>query len=245
MPEDTPARKYCHRCSTDKPVAEFGRCRTAKDGLQSCCKACKREQCRQWHARNREYRKSYNAARAEQQSEYSREWYARNADSLNAHRRSKYNANLDSERRRTRRYHARNRAAVNARRKAWRAANRDIVSARAATRRIANPEYIKQWRRENRAKVRNYWHVRRAHKLAAEPVQFSDAQLVQRMAMFSGCWICGGPAEHIDHVKPLSKGGMHVLANLRPACATCNTRKGACWPLTAADLLRISTRSPA
>jgi len=45
------------------------------------------------------------------------------------------------------------------------------------------------------------------------------------------CWMCEGPFEHVDHVKPLSKGGPHILANLRPACASCNASKNDRWPL--------------
>jgi 5-methylcytosine-specific restriction endonuclease McrA len=41
--------------------------------------------------------------------------------------------------------------------------------------------------------------------------------------------MCGGPATSIDHVKPLSKGGQNLLANLRPACISCNARKGGKW----------------
>ena len=44
------------------------------------------------------------------------------------------------------------------------------------------------------------------------------------------CWICGDTAEHMDHVKPISKGGANILANLRPACRTCNSMKSARWP---------------
>lgn len=47
------------------------------------------------------------------------------------------------------------------------------------------------------------------------------------------CHLCGSPIEaddlHIDHVKPVSVGGATVAANLRPAHATCNLRKGNRW----------------
>ena len=51
------------------------------------------------------------------------------------------------------------------------------------------------------------------------------------------CWI-NGPActedpENWDHVKPLSKGGAHMLANHRPACGHCNRRKQDRWPFLA------------
>ncbi|MFG3200345.1 HNH endonuclease [Streptomyces sp. NPDC048208] len=41
------------------------------------------------------------------------------------------------------------------------------------------------------------------------------------------CCYCDGPAEHIDHVTPISKGGDDVLANVVPACAPCNLDKAA------------------
>jgi len=34
----------------------------------------------------------------------------------------------------------------------------------------------------------------------------------------------------IDHVKPLNKGGMDCLSNLRPACPGCNRSKRDRWP---------------
>jgi len=41
------------------------------------------------------------------------------------------------------------------------------------------------------------------------------------------CYICGGtPADTIDHVIPLSRGGSNDLSNLRPACYKCNLEKG-------------------
>ena len=39
------------------------------------------------------------------------------------------------------------------------------------------------------------------------------------------CAICGHPAEHLDHVTPLSRGGTDHPSNLQPLCARCNLRK--------------------
>ncbi|RCH69118.1 HNH endonuclease [Streptomyces sp. SDr-06] len=40
------------------------------------------------------------------------------------------------------------------------------------------------------------------------------------------CAYCDAPAEHLDHIKPIAKGGTDVLRNVLPACAPCNTSKG-------------------
>jgi len=60
-------------------------------------------------------------------------------------------------------------------------------------------------------------------------VPFTIAQLAARLTMFSGCWMCGSTPNEVEHVKPLARGGWHMLANLRPACGRCNRRKGTRW----------------
>lgn len=48
------------------------------------------------------------------------------------------------------------------------------------------------------------------------------------------CGLCGGDVDpddlHIDHIKPVARGGRDELANLQVAHPTCNIRKGATWP---------------
>ena len=42
-----------------------------------------------------------------------------------------------------------------------------------------------------------------------------------------------GSSKHLDHIEPLSKGGLHSLTNVQWLCATCNLSKGNKTPLTA------------
>jgi len=102
--------------------------------------------------------------------------------------------------------------------------------------RESNAERVKEYRRtyatENRA-IRAAWERgRTAKKKQLTVVPFTKAQLAERWSMFTGCWMCGGPKETADHVKPLSAGGAHMLANLRPACLSCNSRKRCRWPFS-------------
>ena len=39
------------------------------------------------------------------------------------------------------------------------------------------------------------------------------------------CCYCDAPAEHLDHVQPLSRGGVDEPRNLVPACEDCNLSK--------------------
>ena len=55
----------------------------------------------------------------------------------------------------------------------------------------------------------------------------SDAQWVALMAAWGGCAYCNtaGEALQRDCVLPLSRGGRYTLANIVPACRSCNTSK--------------------
>lgn len=93
---------------------------------------------------------------------------------------------------------------------------------------------------DRKSRYRDVDRARRARREAAvrsaATADFTAEDLMFRLSMFAGCWICGcdlSEGLHIDHVKPLSKGGAHMLSNLRPACPTCNIRKGATWPFRA------------
>jgi hypothetical protein len=59
-PPDAPTSKVCHKCGIDKPLTDYWRNATQKDGLQIQCKTC-------LNARNRESRaatRTVNAAPA-------------------------------------------------------------------------------------------------------------------------------------------------------------------------------------
>jgi hypothetical protein len=88
-----------------------------------------------------------------------------------------------------------------------------------------NPEATRELRRRG-------GQARRARARDAIMLPFTSQQLDDRWAYYGGkCWMCGDHATQTDHVKPLSKGGAHMLCNLRPACLTCNVRKRDAWPL--------------
>lgn len=140
-------------------------------------------------------------------------------------------------------YYARNRELEKARHYAWTTANREHLRQYSRRRYQANPEsviqavraYEQRLRAERpefyRAMRREVDRRRRLRKRGTQVAYFTRAQLIARLSMIPGCWLCGGPKQEIDHVKPLAKGGAHVLANLRPICLPCNRRKSDKWPL--------------
>lgn len=86
-----------------------------------------------------------------------------------------------------------------------------------------------------------HWKVQgaiaqRAAKLGVQIPGFcTPEQLIARIDYYANrCWMCGAPADQIDHVKPLAKGGSNWPSNLRPACGACNYSKSRKWPFTPA-----------
>jgi 5-methylcytosine-specific restriction endonuclease McrA len=134
--------------------------------------------------------------------------------------------------------------------KAAYAAKKDAYKARALRNYYDNPDKAKRrilaWNRANGDKRRVYgkrtrdrnpethrevWRRRHARKMGTMVARITPALLKAKCAYWGNCcWICGGPQEAIDHVKPLATGGAHILANLRPICRACNTRKLDTWP---------------
>jgi 5-methylcytosine-specific restriction endonuclease McrA len=56
---------------------------------------------------------------------------------------------------------------------------------------------------------------------------------VKRRAVFDRdqgvCYLCGTSVSffefHVDHVVPISRGGLHTMFNIATACSSCNRRK--------------------
>lgn len=91
--------------------------------------------------------------------------------------------------------------------------------------------YGKTWREKNKERCKQYGHTRRVRRREGKRGVLSQEKINGRVAMFGAkCWMCAGAYEVLDHVKPLSRGGLHVAANIRPACQRCNSRKSNLWP---------------
>lgn len=128
----------------------------------------------------------------------------------------------------------------------WYDVNKDLAIRRAAAWKERNPEKVAEsgrrryerrrehhlavceaWRKRNPNKVRDIRENRRARERAAY-VEDIDRDLVWRR--FRGkCGVCGLPVKlatmELDHIVPLSRGGLHCYENVQPAHQLCNRRK--------------------
>lgn len=142
---------------------------------------------------------------------------------------------VEARRSRARAYYAAHKDAVKARARATYVADKATWKRRVTAWNRAHQQqrlvYNKRTRDRNPEVHREVWRRRHARKKQTAVARITPAQIAAKCAYWGNrCWICGGPQEAIDHVKPLNKGGAHVLANLRPICRACNTRKRDRWP---------------
>lgn len=155
--------------------------------------------------------------------------YARNREKRSVAARKRYAEKSDEYKARALAWYAANPELVKERAAEWAKANparrREIRIASARRRYALNPEQKREaWRRRNAA-------IRKGVAV----YQFTHEDIAAKVAYWGGkCWVCNAGYEAIDHVKPLNKGGPHMLANLRPICTQCNTRKLDKWPFVAA-----------
>jgi 5-methylcytosine-specific restriction endonuclease McrA len=153
-----------------------------------------------------------------------REDHARHKAARNAYGREQYRRDPESYKARAKARYAADPERGRADAKRWREANPERHGE--LQRRSARRRY-----EENPEPRRESWRRRKALKLTRTVHRITPAMLAAKAAYWGDrCWMCGGPFEAWDHVKPLGKGGLHVLANLRPACKSCNSRKHDQWP---------------
>src|SRR5690606_5217579 len=220
------ATKRCSRCKQEKPVTEFGKDQSRKDGLQGYCRECQQ-------AYNREYRKK-NAARNPDEIPIPSETrcpkcgVTRPSSERTGNRVSPDGLEFQCKpcmRAKSAKYYAENGEK-----------HRESVCRWQKTNREKYRENARRWRKANPGKVRAIQHRRRARKAGAftEPHTPEDLLAFWRFLGIDPerCWYWAldgrdAPMEHVDHVIPLSRGGSETVWNKRPACSKCNTSKNA------------------
>lgn len=115
-----------------------------------------------------------------------------------------------------RKYRERNRQALAESAALYRHLNRDQCNLR-----------TKRWRIRHPAKSQSYVAGRRA-RLRRQTTANANKKLIEMLYVLSNrITQCLGIAFHVDHIRPLSKGGLHHQCNLRVIPATDNLRKAA------------------
>lgn len=126
-----------------------------------------------------------------------------------------------------------NKAAISVKRKAKYREQAEAVKAARKGSYAANPvprrESAARWRKANPHKRAAYGALRHARKKGlAVPLTLEEkARVAKFYAAARALTLLAGEPYHVDHIKPLSKGGLHHPDNLQVLRGVDNLRKGA------------------
>ena len=118
----------------------------------------------------------------------------------------------------------------------YRARHRKEINAAAVVYRETHREeamiYERAWAKKHPDKVNAYHAARRAMILGATVGNLAEIAEIYRQAKEAPtvrCYLCGNLIpmghRHVDHICPLSKGGLHRPSNLAVSCDQCNLHK--------------------
>lgn len=218
---DEVTTKRCTKCSETKPVSEFGKQKVRKDGLNPWCRACKKAEAAARYLVKRDDILAANAAWAKANPEKRRGICRRFAE-----------ANPD----RVKGYHAKYAKQNPEKRRAWSMAdywrNREARLAAARAWQKLNRGWNREYRRGYRDRNREAYRARHRNRkaLVRQAAGMHTAADVRRIYadQRGRCAYCRSSLRggyHVDHVRPLSRGGSNAPSNLQLTCAACNLSK--------------------
>jgi 5-methylcytosine-specific restriction endonuclease McrA len=107
----------------------------------------------------------------------------------------------------------------------WRGGHKECLKRRIESGK-AN-EAQKKYRANNSDKLREWKHSRKSVKHGRLPKNTVKNLLLQQKNKCALCKIDVSSGYHLDHIMPLSKGGLHAVGNVQILCPSCNLRKAA------------------
>jgi len=217
---ETTQLKICSKCKIEKSITEFGKLKSAKDGLKYSCKECRKIE----YLKNKESILLKNKIKYELNKEKilnkSKEYYNQNKQKIADRNKIYYEANKEKIRessRITKSIYYQN--------------HKDEISKR-------HKEYGKT---EKGRLINRNKHLKRRYKVKkgdATTSQIEELISNTRVCYWCKCKLSKKSKDiHIDHYIPLSRGGDHTIGNLVTTCPTCNLKKNAKDPLKFANEL--------
>lgn len=221
--------KACSRCEQILPYEAFGKIANSSTGRRSACNVCRKAES-----------KSYRQRHPDKKREGDKRYYLANMEKIKAHRKQYRQANAEYIAEWQKVYRANNADKIAEMKRAWRKRNADWADDASKRWQAANQDLVRRYKQISKARYpnrdRDYYlantakfraaSVRRRAK-EAQAKQFLVTNKDIKKIMIRPCIYCGAKAEHLDHVIPIAKGGLHSIGNLAPACARCNLTKGA------------------
>lgn len=255
-PPLTITEKYCTVCKLVKPVGDFNRCITSKDGLQYACRLCH-------NARNKLNTQKRYAYHPRTTGHYlwnengdvthklcprcnemkpANEFYS----SVGKYAGLSTYCKICNSLKNTEYYAVTAEKQIEASREYRAKHPNEVKSAVARYHATHKPEIattMLKWQRNNRSKVSSYKKRRRAQKKNVLNT-LDDKQWLWLLGICNYICVvdgCGKPFEHQDHVIPLDPG-THTLDNVQPLCQTHNLKKNRTYIDYRSDSLRRKVR---
>ncbi len=203
--EDT---KRCSKCGETKSINEFYKNKSRKDGRSAWCKACD-------NANNKKYVQNNQ----ERMKEYYRQKYWKDPEKHRTSRKRSNIKNKDAIAERRKKYYQYNKDLILLRDKIYRDKNRDKINNR-------NQQYYKEHKDDFVFKARERKRLIRETK---DGTITKESLGHMYETQFHKCDYCECDLDifgkHLDHILPLTRGGMHTLSNVHWVCPKCNLSK--------------------
>lgn len=230
---NTISQKYCYKCGEVKPIDQFYKHPTAKDGYRGECKACKNKQGEQWYSKNaekqREKARQWRINNADKKREIDKRWKTENKDRARENQRKWRAKNLDKLREYFREYREKNLSLVQKIRRNWKENNRE--KKRDSNRKWSanHPGYYQEWKQKN-PDVRRANEQNRRSRILGNGGRIAAKEWGELKKKYNYTCLCCGRKEpeielSLDHVLPISLGGKNVIENAQPLCRSCNSKK--------------------
>lgn len=219
---DTIVTKICTKCGENKQLDQFHIKKSGKNGRAAECKACFLIRARKWRLDHPEQSKGFSrkwkANNHEQVLESSRKYSKEHKEQKNATSIRWRIANIDKALETGKRWYKNHQEQARKKVQDYRAKNPQKIY-----------EYQKLWRTRNPEKtIASNQNYRAIKKQVGGKISSHQWRELKEKYGFT-CLCCGRKEPEIkltlDHVIPLTMGGVNTIENAQPLCKSCNSRK--------------------
>lgn len=214
--------KICTKCNKEKSLSEFHKYKASPDGCAYWCKSCKKKVTREYYERNKTKVIQQAKKWREKHEQYMRKYM------------KEYHENYGKQ------YYLDNKDKINKASKEWRLKNPGYIKKW----RVRNSDYDSKWYMSNREKCKisnQKWCKKNKNKNCDYAARYRARKMCQTLRLsieeqnvidnLYAIAECMNKASinvkwHVDHIIPLSKGGLHHPNNLQILEASANLSKG-------------------